>query len=484
MSRRRVIMKILKNTLVKNTFILILTSMLIRLLGLVNRVILTRMLGNDGISLYMIVLPSIMMFISLGSLSLNITITKITATKNDRSVIKKGIKIGIISSIIVGIILMLIARPLAYNWLKQKDAYFPILLTPPLIILSAINSVLRGYFNGIKKVNIRSLSILIEQIVRIGITVFLLKYFLDRGIVFAVTLAVLAMSFGEIASIIYIIIMLNKWKPHNNQACTSKEILDISLPITGSRLIGNITYFLEPIIFTFALTILQLNNTEIMYKYSEVTAYTLPLITMFSFVSTSVATAIIPHVASASKNEVGFYIKKACFYCLLPAIPISIILTLYGTPLMKLIYDTDIGGRNVERYAIFFLIFYIRAPLTSIMQARNKSKRLLQITAIGDIMRIALIFTLPFLTNDSLIIATLIPLFFIVIFLYYELKKDYPFQFTSHEIINFCLLTIIVVLFAIITKVGNLNYLLASALIILVFILGCNVLSVFRFRNI
>lgn len=472
-----------KNTLVKNTFILIITSMLIRLLGLVNRVILTRLLGNEGISLYMIILPSVMMFISLGSLSLNVTITKIVATKNDQSVIKKGIKIGIVSSIVVGLILIIIAKPLAFDWLKQKNAYYPILLTPPLIILSAINSVLRGYFNGIKKVNIRSLSILIEQIFRIAITIVLLRYFMDRGIVFAVTIAILAMNFGELASIFYILIMLKKWKPQNIQKCSSKEILDISLPITGSRLIGNITYFLEPIIFTFALTLLHYNNTEIMYKYSEATAYTIPLITMFSFISTSVATALIPHVATASNHEVGLYIKKACFYCLLPAIPISIILTFYAKPFMILIYDTEIGSANVQKYAILFILFYVLSPLTAIMQARNKSKRLLQISAVADILKIGLIFSLPFITEDSLILATLVPIILVIIILFYELKKSYPFKFTHHEIINFCLISIIVSVFAIILKVGNVNYLLSSLLILIIFILACNVLSVFRFSN-
>lgn len=475
--------RVTKNTIVKNTFILILTSMLIKILGLVNRVILTRLLGNEGISLYMIVLPSVMMFISLGSLSLNITITQIVATKNDRSVINKGIKIALISSIIVGIILLVIAKPLAYNWLKQKDTYYPLLLTPPLIIFSAINSVLRGYFNGIKKVNIRSISILIEQIFRIALTVLLLIYFMDRGIIFAVSIAILAMNFGELASIIYIALMLKKYKPYNNEECNSKEILDIAIPITASRLIGNITYFLEPIIFTVALTILHYNNKDIMYKYSEATAYTIPLITMFSFISSSVATAIIPHVASATKDEVGIYIKKACFYSLLPAIPITIILTLYATPYMKLIYDTDIGSKDVQKYAILFIIFYVLSPLTSIMQARNKSKRLLQLSAVCDILRIILIFALPFITDDSLLIANLIPLFLIIILLYYELKKKYPFRFSSSDIINFSLITIILTLFGIILKVGNINYLLSSLLIIIVFILTCNVLSVFRFRD-
>src|SRR5690554_440557 len=475
--------KKLKHTLVKNTLILIVSSMIIRILGLVNRVILTRLLGNEGISLYMIILPSIMLFLSLGSLSLNVTVTKLIAEKKDLSVISRSIKIAIISSIIVGIVLIIIAKPLAFSWLKQKDAYYPILLLVPLIVLTALNSVLRGYFNGIKKVNIRSISILVEQIVRITLSVILLLYFLDRGIVFAVCITIFAMGIGELGSLIYITIMIKKYRPAKLAKTSSSEVLNIAVPITASRLVGNITYFLEPIVFTFALTYLKFANDEIMFMYSATTAYTLPLITMFSFISTSIATAIIPNVAEANNNEVGNYIKKAIYYCILPAIPLSLILTSYGTEIMKLIYDTDIGGNKVEKYAILFILYYITPPLISIMQARGRSKKLLKITAFNDLLKIILIFLLPFITKDSLIIASLIPVIIIVCMLLYDLKKTYKFKFSSNQIVNLCLIAIIASLFTIIVKVGNLHYLLSSILILIVFLLASFSLRVFRWHN-
>lgn len=90
----------MKNTLVKNTLILIITSLIIRLLSLFNRIILTRLLGNEGISLYVISLPSIMLFMSIAGFSLNLVLAKIIAenqvTKkySDKNILKKAILIG------------------------------------------------------------------------------------------------------------------------------------------------------------------------------------------------------------------------------------------------------------------------------------------------------------------------------------------------------------------------------------------------------
>ena len=47
----------MKDGIVKNTIILIATSMIIRVLSLVNRIVLTRLLGEEGIALYVITLP-------------------------------------------------------------------------------------------------------------------------------------------------------------------------------------------------------------------------------------------------------------------------------------------------------------------------------------------------------------------------------------------------------------------------------------------
>lgn len=472
-----------KNTLVRNTLILILSSLLIKIMGLANRIILTRILGNEGISLYMLILPSVMLFISLGSLSLNLTITKIVAVKKSGNVIKKGIKIAIYSSLIMSLVLLIIIKPLSYSWLKQPKTFYPILLTIPLIFLSAFNSVLRGYYNGIKKVNITSSSILIEQIVRISISVFLLLEFHSYGIEVAVSLAIIAMSIGEVGSIIFAAYKIKKYKPISNEKVNSKEILDIAIPLSFSRLLGNITFFLEPIIFTLSLTILHYDNKSIMYKYSEVNAYAIPLITMFSFVSSAIATAIIPHVAASTKKQIPYYITSSLMYAFLPAIPITLILTTYAGEYMKLIYDTQIGVKEVRTYTFFFILFYLHAPLISIMQAANHTKSTLIILAIADIIKLTLIFSLPFIIKDGLIIALLISSTFSCLSIYFYLKRKYHFKLDSHIIINVCLVALICTLFLIILKVGNVNYLLASTLLILVFLLTIQYLGLFRFSN-
>lgn len=470
-----------KKLLFKNTIILIICSLFIKVLALTNRIVLTRLLGEEGIGLYIIILPSIMLFLSLGSFSLNTGITQMIAKSHDFGIIKKAIKIACIASTVVGVFVLFLNKILTYKLLRQPNAYYPILFSIPLIYLSAFNSILRGYYNGLKKVNISSISILIEQISRIILSILLLIKFKDEGISKAVSISIIAMSFGELFSIIYIAFKIKKIKPLN--CYKSKDIVEVCLPITTSRLFGNITFFLEPIIFTFALGILKYNNNEIMLLYGEVNAYAIPLITMFLFIPTAISQAIIPDVASQSTSELKNLISSTIFYSLLPAIPLTIILTLYSSEYMQLIYGSKIGANLVSKYAIFFVTLYIQPTLISIMQATNRNKKLLVISCINDILRLLLIFTLPMFLKEGLIISFVISSLFINIYLYLYLKKTYKFKLGNTRTINLLLITIILSVFSLILKIGQINYLISSFLLVLVFLLTLIYLGIIRLHN-
>ena len=75
----------------------------------------------------------------------------------------------------------------------------------------AYNNCLRGYFNGIKKSSTAYAS-LVEQIVRMIASVVFLYIFIDYGMVFAVTMTIIAMTVGELGSFVFACISYFKIK--------------------------------------------------------------------------------------------------------------------------------------------------------------------------------------------------------------------------------------------------------------------------------
>ena len=166
-----------KNKTINSILLVITFSIIIRFLSLINRILLNRMLGIDGVSLYAISIPTIMLFVSLGGISLNTSINQIVSQSNkdlDKKIIKDAFTLSLISSSIASLILLLIISPLTKIWLNTEQSFYPIIVSIPLIYLSSITSIFRGIYNALSRVKKSQSSILIEQIARISFQTFLI----------------------------------------------------------------------------------------------------------------------------------------------------------------------------------------------------------------------------------------------------------------------------------------------------------------------
>lgn len=311
-----------KSSFFINTLVILITGFIIKLLGLINRIFITRLLGTSGMSLYILSFPTIMLFISISGLSLNVTISKLVAENikvhklSPKILLKKAIFLSFIVSIFTILIFLAILSPLVHTFLKNDNLYIPLLSTIFLIPLVGISDALKGYFNGLKKMNFSSTANLIEQIARIIFSIGFLYIMLPHGYVIATFFCLLAMSIGELSSIIFSLIKIKKIKciHYENTSGEMKAILKMSIPSTLSRLIGNFTYFLEPIVFVWILTYLHYDHAIIEETYTIVNAYTLSLLTLGSFVSIALATTVVPSVSESfivnNMKQVHYYIKK------------------------------------------------------------------------------------------------------------------------------------------------------------------------------
>lgn len=480
------------NIIVKNTLILIICSLFVKGLGLINRIILTRMMGNVGISLYILSLPSISLFMSLAGFSLNIAMSKIVSENNvkkqysNKYLLKKAIQISLLTSFIMIMIIFTIISPLTTKWLKQENSFYPILSCVTFLPLVAVNNVIRGYLNGHNKINISAYISVFEQTTRIIISIALIIICSPYGLIVTVTALVLSMGIGELLSLILSLFILRKFKINDNTSNKNptKEIISIAVPTTLSRLISNFSIFLEPIIYTLALTNLSYNNKDIMYLYGEVNAYAIPLITMFTFIASSLATSIIPIIAKNHVNNNNEYnnalIKKAIRLSLYPGILISIILTFFSDELMQLIYHTTIGASYVKAFAFLFLFYYIQPPLVATLQALGESKKIFTISLIANIIKLTLIFSLVYVNqikHQSLILAMIISSTIATLACYYAVKNKTGFKLTFNDSMKFIITSLISTLSALLFKQIFTNFIVAILAISISFILSITTLS-------
>ncbi len=422
----------MKNNFIKSTIILIIGGFISKILSMIIKIILTRTISTKGIGIYSLILPTFNLFITLCSLGLPIAISKQISEqrKKAKEIILPIIPLTLLFDVFLIIILFILSPLLSNFLLKNKMTYYPLIaigLTLPFI---SISSILKGYFFGKEKMFPTTFSNITEQLIRLILTLTLIKYLMKYSLSIAITGVVLINILSEGISIITLLLFIPKhekisFSDFKLDQSQIKDLLDISLPTIGSRLIGSITYFLEPILLTYALTNSGYSINDITIEYGIINGYVYPLLLLPSFFTMAVSSALLPVVSNAySKRNYSYTrykIKQALVISLIIGIPCTLLFMSVPKYFLNTIYNTNEGLTYIKIIAPFFLLHYIQGPLTASMQAMNKAKEAMLGTLYGSIIRCILLLTLSFLHIGlwGLLIATITNIIFITIHHFY-----------------------------------------------------------------
>ena len=392
----------MKNKFIKSTIILIIGGVITKILVMLYKIILTRYLTTEALGLYMMILPTFILFISLASFGFPVAISKMISEddKNNKRLLSTSIIFILLINIILIFIILIISKPLSIHFLHNKNCTYPIMATSIIIPFTSIESIIKSYFFGKQKMIPLVLSNIAEDIVKILAIIILFPYFKDYSISSIVTFIILFGIISEITSLLTLFMFLpRKVKITKKDLKPSKiylkDSLSIGVPTTLSKLVGSITYFLEPIILTSVLLYIGYKNSYIIKEYGILSGYSIPIILLPNFFTIAISQALLPVISKEYKNknlkEVKRKIKQAIYYSLIIGIPFTICLILFPNVFLKLIYNTDKGISYIRFLAPICLLQYIQAPLSSSLDAMGLSNKNFYANLIGSIIRIVLL---------------------------------------------------------------------------------------------
>lgn len=427
-------MKIRKNKFIASTFILMLSGLSTKVLGLIIKVIFTRIVGSTTISLYTIVMPTYSLILTIGTFAMPTTIAKLIAQKNSKKVLNKALKIIVLLNISIILIMFLSSRFIAGTLLKEPNAYYLLIAMALTLPFSSIACIFKGYFYGIQKNYPHVLSNTIEQIIRLILILTVIPKLIEYSYVHAAVGLILTFLFTEGASIITFSFCMNKddlktMFSFKNNNFDSKEILSLSVPSVSSRIIGNICYFFEPIILTNILLFKGYSNSFILSEYGAYNAYAISTLTIPSFFINAISLALIPEISKYNEEGNILYIKKrlkeGIFFSFIIGLFSTFIIYIFRYRLLLFLYKTTLGVDYIKYLAPFFILFYFENIFASFMQAIGKAKITLRITVVSSIIKLVSLASLSFLKIGiySLLISEIINILFVVSINYFYIHS-------------------------------------------------------------
>ena len=426
----------MKSKFIKSTIILMIGGLVTKILGMIIKIVTNRLIGTEGLGVYMLITPTFMLLIAIAQLGFPIAISKLVAEdkNNNKNLVFSIIPISLIINVVIIIFLLFSSNYIANNLLHEKRTMYALKCIGLVLPFISISSILRGYFFGKQRMIPHIISNITEDVIRLITIAIGIPIFLKYGISSAVSFIVLSNIISEITSIIVLFFFLPKnfnirKKDIMPNKKNIKNILNISIPTTGSRLIGSIGYFFEPIILTFFLLKSGYSNNYIVNEYGILNGYVMPILLLPSFFTLAVSQALIPVVSkSYSNNDIRYTkkkIKEGIIFSMVIGIPSTIIFMLMPEVPLKLIYNTTKGIKYIKFMAPICLLYYFQSPLSSSLQAMGKAKDSMKGTLIGVI---TMLITLTIGSNLKiglwgLVFATSINIIVVTIYDYLMIKK-------------------------------------------------------------
>jgi stage V sporulation protein B len=144
------------NSFIKGTLMLTIANFVVKFIGAAQLIILSRLLGGEGLGLYNIAFPMYLLAISISSAGIPVALSILVAEKraiSDFYGAKRVFKVALSQMIIIGVLATIILYYgagwlIEDNLIRDSRAYYSIIALVPSVIFVTIIASFRGYFQG------------------------------------------------------------------------------------------------------------------------------------------------------------------------------------------------------------------------------------------------------------------------------------------------------------------------------------------------
>lgn len=395
-----------KNSFYLQGTILAAASILTRILGIVFRIPLTRIIGEEGIGAYSNAYEIYNLALLLSTYSIPIAVSKlVSARESKKEYINsyRTFRISMFFSIIAGAIAALAiyfgAEFFATNMFKSESSAIPLKYLAPTIFIFAIMGVLRGYFQGKNSVLPTSISQILEQLVHVvvGLSAAVLfmsahtasdqiaSYGAAGGTFGTLCGAVVALLFLTIIYILYYPVLKRRLRKDCGAPVESYKnlmflLMATVLPIVLNQTLYSLSGSLDSYLLNNILDMKGFDETTRLIYWGRYSSKYRLLANVPLAIASAIGVAVVPNIVIAYTNKDNVtLIKKtsqAVKFNMMIAIPCAFGLAALATPIMQVLFkDFTQMTPLMMQFGASAIIFYAYSTTTSnVLQGLSKMR--------------------------------------------------------------------------------------------------------------
>ncbi|MBR5288571.1 MAG: oligosaccharide flippase family protein [Clostridia bacterium] len=292
--------------LVHQTLLLSCCHFIVRIIGFVMRIWLSRELGTLAMGIVELAQSAQMLLITPVVSGLPSAISRMCAKEDARGcqrVLHAGILLALAASIPPAAIAFLFRQPLSL-WLGDLRTLPALLVFLPCLPVLGVSCALNGYFYGIGKPVPPALSELLEQIVRFFLSMRLVSLLGDWPVMLRAAIPAAGALAGETAGLalmllfsLRVLFIRMPGQPARSGKAILKEMLSLALPLTGMRMVTSLMRTVTSTLLPKRLVLSGLPAGEALSQLGIMQGMMMPLLLLPSFVTCSLAAVAAPELA-------------------------------------------------------------------------------------------------------------------------------------------------------------------------------------------
>ena len=383
----------------KGTMILTISSIIVKVIGSLNWIILSRVLGGEGIGLYQMGFPIYLMAITVSSAGVPVAISIITSEKlankdyrGAKRVFNVSLRLLLISGLLFSSALFFGADFLInQHIIRDSRAYYSIIALAPAVFFVTFLASFRGYLQGWQIMTPTATSEVVEQLVRVITMLVFADLFMPYGLAYAAGGASMGAGAGAFCALLVLMWFYRRLKrrlhaeieaqddsiPEESAGHIIKRLLKLALPVSLTSLMLPIGANLDLLIVPQRLEAAGFDVRHATELFGYLTGMAVPLVNLATIFTAAMTISLVPSISESRALErfdaIRDKIRLAFRVAMIITFPCFMGLFFLAEKVAALIYNAPGAAGAIQTMSVGILFLGMHQISTGILQGLGKT---------------------------------------------------------------------------------------------------------------
>ncbi len=397
-----------------NAILLTAASLLMRTVGVCFQVYISGRAGAEAMGLFSLLSGVYGFALTLATSGIHLGVTRLVVdsvgTNKPQRILpamKRATVYTLFFGLLASVLLFSLSEPIGTLCLRDVRTVSSLRLLSLTLPLIALSSAWSGYFTAVRRPYKNAAVQVMEQAVKIGVTVYLLTAVFARDVESTCCALVAGGAVAEILSFsaAFLLYRLDRRKhfavqDRDSGRLEGRKLLSISLPVAFTAYIRSGLITLQHILIPHALRQSGTSHQNALIAYGSIQGMALPVILYPAALISSFSGLLVPELAEAgiqnSRRHVQYMISRVWSLSMLFSIGVAGVLITFSNELGTLLYPNTDAGYYIRVLAPLIPIMYVDTATDAMMKGLGEQVFSMKINIADALISVILVsFLIP-----------------------------------------------------------------------------------------